>query len=201
MLSSGRIVECVAAFLADHRVPLVVDPVMTASSGALLLSPDAVSLLPGLLFPVASVVTPNLDEAIALAGFDGPRRDLAERLVELGAPAVIVTGGHGAQPVDHLFDGREHLEIEVPRHSVRATHGAGCTHSATLCALLAQGHSLREAAKRAAQTASEAVAHGDEDIGAGDGPVRVLDAYGPRMTPSSLTASPTAELGTMGGPQ
>ena len=65
------------------------------------------------------------------------RRDLAEALVALGAPAAIVTGGHGADPVDWLFDGTTHTAIPVERHAVEATHGAGCTHSATLCALLA----------------------------------------------------------------
>ncbi len=77
------------------------------------------------------------------------RRDLAERLVELGAAAALVTGGHGATAVDHLFDGREHLELPVERYEVRATHGAGCTHSATLAALLARGLSLEEAARGA----------------------------------------------------
>jgi hydroxymethylpyrimidine/phosphomethylpyrimidine kinase len=113
-------------------------------------------------------------EARALAGGDGTRRELALRLHELGAPAVIVTGGHGEEPVDHLFDGCEHVEIPVERHDVAATHGAGCTHSATLAALLARGESLVDAARGAAQAASRAVAQGLVEIGAGDGPVDVL---------------------------
>src|SRR3954465_15815478 len=107
MLFSQRIIETVAGFLAGHRVPLVVDPVMVASSGAKLLQDDAVEALVGRLFPLASVVTPNLMEAEALVG-DGSRRELAERIHELGAPAVIVTGGHGEDAVDHLFDGIHH---------------------------------------------------------------------------------------------
>jgi hydroxymethylpyrimidine/phosphomethylpyrimidine kinase len=91
---------------------------------------------------------------------------------------VIVTGGHGETPVDHLFDGARHLEIPVARHSVAATHGAGCTHSATLAALLARGESLEEAAGGAAAAASSAVAHGLAEIGAGDGPVDVLNLQG-----------------------
>ena len=98
--------------------------------------------------------------------------ELAEALVALGAPAAIVTGGHGDEPVDHLFDGREHLEIPVERHDVAATHGAGCTHSATLAALLARGLSLLDAARGAADAASRAVAQGLAEIGAGDGPGR-----------------------------
>ncbi len=88
---------------------------------------------------------------------------------------MIVTGGHGAEAVDHLFDGRDHLEIPVARHDVAATHGAGCTHSATLAALLARGASLPDAARGAAEAASAAVARGLVEIGAGEGPVDVLD--------------------------
>jgi len=174
MLFSRELIETVAGYLADHPVPLVVDPVMVASSGAKLLADDAVDALVGLLFPLATVVTPNLMEAQALTGSEAPRRDLAERLHALGAPAVVVTGGHGETAVDHLFDGREHVEIPVERHDVAATHGAGCTHSATLAALLARGESLVVAARGAAAAASRAVANGLVEIGAGDGPVDVL---------------------------
>ncbi len=174
MLFSPPIIETVADFLAGHPVPLVVDPVMVASSGARLLKDAAVEVLVGRLFPLATVVTPNLLEAETLAG-TGTRSELAERIHELGAPAVIVTGGHGPDPVDHLFDGREHVEIPVERHDVAATHGAGCTHSATLAALLAHGLTLEDAARGAAEAASRAVANGLVEIGDGDGPVDVLN--------------------------
>jgi hydroxymethylpyrimidine/phosphomethylpyrimidine kinase len=174
MLFSRTLIETVAAYLSHHPVPLVVDPVMVASSGAKLLEDDAVAALIGELFPLATVVTPNLMEARALTGSGGSRRELAARLHELGAPAAIVTGGHGDDPVDHLFDGKEHVEIPVERHAAAATHGAGCTHSATLAALLARGWSLLEAARGAATAASRAVAQGLEEIGAGEGPVDVL---------------------------
>jgi hydroxymethylpyrimidine/phosphomethylpyrimidine kinase len=174
MLFSRTLIETVAAYLRSHPVPLVVDPVMVASSGAKLLEDDAVAALIGELFPLATVVTPNLMEARALTGSEGSRRELAARLHELGARAAIVTGGHGDDPVDHLFDGREHMEIPVERHAAGATHGAGCTHSATLAALLARGLSLVEAARAAAAAAGRAVAQGLEEIGAGEGPVDVL---------------------------
>src|SRR3978361_1374946 len=103
MLNSRRVIEAVADFLAAHPVPLVVDPVMVASSGAQLLEEDAVEALVGRLFPLAAVVTPNLMEAKALTGVDAPRRELALRLHGLGAAAVIVTGGHGEDAVDHLY--------------------------------------------------------------------------------------------------
>jgi hydroxymethylpyrimidine/phosphomethylpyrimidine kinase len=174
MLFSRALIDAVADFLADHPVTLVVDPVMVASSGAKLLEDDAVELLVARLFPLATVVTPNLVEAVALGGREGSRRELAERIHELGAPAVVVTGGHGEDSVDHLFDGDQHVEIEVERHDLAATHGAGCTHSATLAALLAQGLSLEDAARGAAAAASEAVRNGLVEIGSGEGPVNVL---------------------------
>ncbi|MGZ8794675.1 MAG: bifunctional hydroxymethylpyrimidine kinase/phosphomethylpyrimidine kinase, partial [Gaiellaceae bacterium] len=90
----------------------------------------------------------------------------------------VVTGGHGDEAVDHLFDGERHVEIPVERYDVAATHGAGCTHSATLAAALARGLSLEQAAREAARVASDAVRHGLAEIGAGDGPVDVLHLKG-----------------------
>lgn len=178
MLCSRRTVETVAAFLSGRQVPLVVDPVLVSSSGARLLADDAVSALVGRLFPLATVVTPNLAEARILCDRpNGSKRELAELLVERGAATAIVTGGHG-EPVDHLFDGRDHVEIAVERLPVAATHGAGCTHSATLAALLALGGSLEAAARGAAAAATGAVRHGLEELGAGDGPVDVLNLKG-----------------------
>jgi hydroxymethylpyrimidine/phosphomethylpyrimidine kinase len=177
MLFSRAAIETVASFLADHPVPLVVDPVMIASSGAQLLQDDAAGALVARLFPLATVVTPNLMEARALVG-DGTRRELAARLVGLGTRAAIVTGGHGDQSVDHLFDGRDHFEIPVERLAVAATHGAGCTHSATLAALLARGLPLADAARGAARASADAVRHGLAELGAGDGPVDILNVKG-----------------------
>ena len=182
MLFSRALIDVVADYLETQRVPLVVDPVMIASSGARLLQEDAVETLVERLFPLATVVTPNLHEARALAGVPlqqtVTRPELAERIVERGVRAVIVTGGHGDEPVDHLFDGARHVEIPVDRHDVQATHGAGCTHSATLAAYLARGQTLDVAARAAAEAAGEAVRHGLAELGAGEGPVDVLDVKG-----------------------
>jgi hydroxymethylpyrimidine/phosphomethylpyrimidine kinase len=179
MLFSARIIEAVADFLGELEVPLVVDPVMIAASGAKLLQDDAVSVLVAELFPLATVVTPNLHEACALLGvmYDdrADRRALAEGLHGLGAAAVVVTGGHGAEAVDWLFDGQRHVPIPVERYGDETTHGAGCTHSASLTALLARGESLEEAARGAAAIATEAVKNGLAGIGAGSGPVDVFD--------------------------
>ena len=175
MLFSKPLIEAVADALAPRNLPLVVDPVMLASSGSRLLRPDAVGTLVRRLFPLATVVTPNLPEAQALTGIGTEdRAKLAEALVAMGARAALVTGGHGTKPVDHLFDGSRHLAIPVTRCRIAATHGAGCTHSAALAAGLAAGLSLAEAAQQAAVVAGGAVAHGLPELGAGEGPVHVL---------------------------
>jgi hydroxymethylpyrimidine/phosphomethylpyrimidine kinase len=178
MLFSARIIETVADFLRSHPVPLVVDPVMVAASGAKLLQDDAVSVLVERLFPLAVVVTPNLHEACALAGVpysdEANREELAEAIHALGAPAVIVTGGHGSEAVDWLYDGEQNVPIAVKRYESNATHGAGCTHSAALAAFLAKGEGLEEAARGAARVASAAVRSGLGAIGAGSGPVDVF---------------------------
>jgi hydroxymethylpyrimidine/phosphomethylpyrimidine kinase len=195
MLFSKPLIETVADALAPRGLPLVIDPVMVASSGSRLLLPDAVQTLITRLFPLATVVTPNLPEAQALTGIgteDRPK--LAEALVAMGARAALVTGGHGTDPVDHLYDGARHLPIPVTRCPVAATHGAGCTHSAALAAGLAAGLSLAEAAEQAAAVAGDAVAHGLFDLGGGEGPVHALHdltpGYGPVRTRPSSRAQP-----------
>jgi len=185
MLFSAALIEAVAAALESRDLPLVVDPVMVASSGSRLLLPDAIGTLVARLFPLATVVTPNLPEAQALTAMTTEDRGvLAERLVAMGAPAALVTGGHGAELVDHLFDGSRHIAIPVARYGVAATHGAGCTHSAALAAGLAAGLPLAEAARQAAVMAGDAVAHGLPGLGAGEGPVHVLHDCRPVTGPT-----------------
>ena len=130
-------------------MPLVVDPVMVASSGAELLEADAVDGARRAALPArdGGHAEPATRRSRSPAR-DGTRRELAERLHELGAPAVIVTGGHGEPPVDHLFDGARARRDPGRAPRAGATHGAGCTHSATLAALLARGLSLEAAAAR-----------------------------------------------------
>ena len=176
-LLSADVIVAVADFLGHHRTPLVVDPVLRASTGAALLDPEAVEVLIASLLPLATVVTPNLAEARVLAGGDGDRRTLAERIVARGAHAVLITGGEG-EGSDLLFDGAEHLEIPVAWVDGTATHGTGCTHSATLTAELALGTPLRDAARRAAAVTAAAVAQGLAGIGGGAGPVAVGQASG-----------------------
>ncbi len=177
MLFSAEIIEAVAAWLEEHPVPLVVDPVMVAASGAKLLQDDAVAVLVERLLSLATVVTPNLHEACVLAEVayrdDVDRAGLAEAIHARGASAVLVTGGHGAEAVDWLFDGERHVPIPVSRYADETTHGAGCTHSAALTAFLARGESLEDAARAAAEIATEAVRSGYR-VGSGSGPVDVV---------------------------
>jgi hydroxymethylpyrimidine/phosphomethylpyrimidine kinase len=176
-LLSADVIVAVADFLGRHPTPLVVDPVLQASTGAALLDPDAVEVLIAFLLPLATVVTPNLAEARVLAGGDGDRRTLAERIVARGAHAVLITGGAG-EGSDLLFDGTEHIEIPVAWVEGTATHGTGCTHSATLAAELALGTPLADAARRAAAVTAAAIAQGLVGIGEGAGPVAVGQASG-----------------------
>jgi hydroxymethylpyrimidine kinase/phosphomethylpyrimidine kinase len=173
-LLTAAIVETVADGLRGRHLPLVVDPVTAATTGRRLIDDDAIDALVRLLFPLATVVTPNLDEAALLAGRPGDTHEMAERIAARGAHAVLITGGHG-EPVDHLYWNGEHLDIPVPRVDGRATHGSGCTHSATLTAALARGLDLETSARQAAAVTSRAISRGLEDIGTGEGPVDVLD--------------------------
>jgi hydroxymethylpyrimidine/phosphomethylpyrimidine kinase len=156
--------------------PVVVDPVMIAESGATLLEPAAKAALIERLLPRADVVTPNVPEAIALSGLGAhaTQEQLGEALLSLGPRAVVVTGGHTEDGADVLVDRDGSLRIEGPRYPAGAAHGSGCTHSSALCAYLALGHELSEAARWAKEIASEAVGNGLRGIGAGAGPVDVL---------------------------
>ena len=156
--------------------PVVIDPVMVSESGARLLDEHAVGALRELLLPRATVVTPNIPEALVLVG-GSYRQDpahLAEDIHTLGPKVVVVTGGHREDATDTFYDGGEVQLIPGERHPDGAAHGSGCTHSSTLAAHLARGATPHEAARAAKKAASEAVAHGLRDIGQGPGPVDVL---------------------------
>ena len=156
--------------------PIVLDPVMVAESGAVLLDPEARSGLIELLLARCTVVTPNLPEARALAGtgdeLDGP--ELAPMIHALGPACVVVTGGHRRLATDVFFDGERVVELAGERYPGGAAHGSGCTHSAVLAARLAWGDDPLEAARIAKQRAATAVRDGLGQIGAGTGPVDVL---------------------------
>jgi hydroxymethylpyrimidine/phosphomethylpyrimidine kinase len=179
MLGTAEIVAAVeeALDLLAPGTPIVVDPVMVAESGAILLDDDARAALTDRLLPRATVITPNLPEARVLAGDGAPEdvEELARRLHELGPDVVVVTGGHREEATDVLFDGDGVHLIEGERHPDGASHGSGCTHSSALAAHLALGRSPLEAARAARRIAADAVRNGLREIGHGSGPVDVLD--------------------------
>ncbi|MDQ3730355.1 MAG: bifunctional hydroxymethylpyrimidine kinase/phosphomethylpyrimidine kinase [Actinomycetota bacterium] len=177
MLGNERTIDAVIEALGIvGAVPIVLDPVMLAESGAALLDPDAKAALIERLLPLVTVVTPNLPEARELVGRrqGGTQRELGEAILALGPDAVIVTGGHTEKGADVLVDRNGYLEIEGPRFADGAAHGSGCTHSSAVAALLARGMELDEAARWAREIAAEAVGHGLREIGEGPGPVDVL---------------------------
>jgi hydroxymethylpyrimidine/phosphomethylpyrimidine kinase len=158
------------------EAPVVVDPVMVAESGAVLLDPGAVRALAERVLPLAAVVTPNLPEARELTGLEegASQEELARGVKELGPGAVVVTGGHGTDHADLFFDGERVELLPGPWYPDGAAHGSGCTHSSVLAAHLALGLEPLEAARAARAIASEAVEAGLRDIGEGTGPVDVL---------------------------
>jgi hydroxymethylpyrimidine/phosphomethylpyrimidine kinase len=177
MLGTAETVEAVARALEllQDGVPVVIDPVMVAESGAVLLDDAARAAMAELLLPVATVITPNLPEARVLAGErEGDAEDLARALHKLGPANVVVTGGHRDEATDVFFDGTSLERIPGPRHPDGAAHGSGCTHSSALAAHLALGYTPLEAARAAKQIASEAVRDGLRELGAGAGPVDAL---------------------------
>ena len=157
-------------------VPVVLDPVMVAESGARLLDADAEDALRTTLVPRVTVVTPNLAEAAVLARADAgaDAETLARAIHVLGPIAVVVTGGHGTHATDVFFDGERLVEIPGERYPDGASHGSGCTHSSVLAANLALGADPLEAARRAKEIASQAVRDGLRGLGSGAGPVDVL---------------------------
>jgi hydroxymethylpyrimidine/phosphomethylpyrimidine kinase len=188
MLATAAIVEAVVAAIAELELPLVVvDPVLVSSDGERLLDADGVQAMIKELLPLARVVTPNLPEAEALSGQRitslEDARGAARRIHEMGAAAVIVTGGHrieqgsghraegaGQDVVDLLFDGHAFHEFRAPRIDSRHTHGTGCTFASAVAAGLALGHDLPDAARRAQQYVGGAIAHAPA-IGHGRGPL------------------------------
>ena len=177
MLGSAPIVEAVAKAIEAHEIrPLVVDPVMVAKSGDRLLAEDAVRTMRWRLVPLATVLTPNLQEAALLAEGEirsaDEMRAAAQALHEAGAHSVLVKGGHGegSRAVDVFFDGRDFLELVAPRYDTRDTHGTGCCLAAAITARLAAGDELVPAVRFAKEFVTGAIRHGLR-LGRGHGPV------------------------------
>ena len=187
MLATSEIIEAVAEQLdALDDVPIVLDPVMVAASGDVLLDEDAIETLRTVLLPRATLITPNLPEAAKLldgseAKDEGEMRAQAEALRGLGARAVLIKGGHaeGPEAIDLLAHGEGELRLAAPRVATDNTHGTGCTLSSAVAAELAKGASLRDAVTRAKAYVTAALQHADAlKIGKGMGPVHHFQALG-----------------------
>ncbi|HEY1207367.1 MAG: bifunctional hydroxymethylpyrimidine kinase/phosphomethylpyrimidine kinase [Bryobacteraceae bacterium] len=174
-LGTAEIVEALAELAAEFEFPLVVDPVMAASDGAPLVSPEARQAIAARLLPRAFLVMPNLDEATALTGIEvkdvGAMREAAARLCAMGARAALVKGGHleGAA-TDVLYADGVWREFTAPRIVTRHTHGTGCTYSAAITAGLARGDRLEDAVARA-KTFITAAIRTAPGLGRGRGPL------------------------------
>ena len=164
---------------------VVVDPVMVATSGDRLLSPDAIDALRTRLFPRASLITPNLPEAAALLGeaiaeSDADIEAQGRRLLALGCPAVLIKGGHGHGPesTDWLIDGASVIRLAAPRIDTRNTHGTGCSLSSAIAAGLAKGQGLEAAVRDAKAYISAAIAAADRlQVGHGHGPIHHFHVF------------------------
>ena len=179
MLGTAGTIEAVADALKGLKAPVVLDPVLLAESGAVLLDPQAHQALVELLLPRAAVATPNVPEARALTGLEQAEpAELARGVLALGPSAVVVTGGHLDDATDTFYDGERLVELPGERHASGATHGSGCTHSAVLACALAWEWEPLEAARLAREFAARAVARGLVELGSGAGPVDMLGCTG-----------------------
>jgi hydroxymethylpyrimidine/phosphomethylpyrimidine kinase len=189
MLATSEIIAAVAGALeALPGVPMVLDPVMVAASGDVLLDDDAIETLRTVLLPRATLITPNLPEAATLLDSDEAKdeREMsaqAAALRSLGAKAVLIKGGHaeGTEAVDLLLDGDGELRLAAPRVATGNTHGTGCTLSSAIAAELAKGASLRDAVTAAKAYVTAAIAAADAlDVGQGRGPVHHFHRWWPK---------------------
>jgi hydroxymethylpyrimidine/phosphomethylpyrimidine kinase len=176
MLANAAIIDMVAKKIGEHGLKnIVVDPVMVATSGDLLIQKSAVAALRTKLIPLALVVTPNIAEAEELTGMKlltpGAINEAAKRIVKMGARTVVIKGGHLKGPaVDLFYDGKKNFELTAPRIRTKNTHGTGCTFSAAIAAYLAKGEKLDSAVALAKKFITRAI-QSSFSIGAGHSPV------------------------------
>jgi hydroxymethylpyrimidine/phosphomethylpyrimidine kinase len=180
MVAERTVIEAIAAALKRWSPKhVVLDPVMVATSGDRLLAREAVDALRRQLIPLACIITPNLPEAAALldepiATDKAAIEQQGQRLLALGAPAVLIKGGHGqgSESVDHLIRADGIVALSAPRVATRNTHGTGCSLSSAIAAGLAKGEPLEAAVRSAKNFVSAAIAEADRfAVGHGHGPV------------------------------
>ncbi|UGY15995.1 bifunctional hydroxymethylpyrimidine kinase/phosphomethylpyrimidine kinase [Bradyrhizobium septentrionale] len=164
---------------------IVLDPVMVATSGDRLLAAEAADALKAMLFPLASLVTPNLPEAAALlnqpvASSEADVARQGRQLLAMGCRAVLVKGGHGhgAESIDYLIDGKRSIALAAPRIATSNTHGTGCSLSSAIAAGLAKGEAMEAAVRNAKAWITDAIAAADRfAVGHGHGPVHHFHKY------------------------
>ncbi len=185
MLSTPDIVKVVADFIKSHKgPPLVVDPVMVATSGAVLLEKEAIETYKNSLIAEATLITPNIPEAEILSGMEiKTKKDMeeaAKKLMDYGPAAVLIKGGHRIEDaLDILYDGEKFHQFQGKRIETENTHGTGCTLSSALAVMLAEGLSMKKAVEEAKKYVSGAIKKGkDKKIGHGHGPVHHFWFYG-----------------------
>ncbi|RYD04221.1 hypothetical protein N752_15365 [Desulforamulus aquiferis] len=175
MVSSAEIITTIGNCLARHRaVNIVIDPVMVSKSRCNLLRPEACETLVKVLFPLATIVTPNIPEAEVIVGGTitslEDMKGAAVKIYNKGAKNVIVKGGHMEGPaIDVLYDGKQFLQFSGERVATTNTHGTGCTFSSAIAAYLARGLTMTEAIEGAKKYIHRAIAH-SFPIGRGVGP-------------------------------
>ena len=178
MLPSVEVVRLVAEKVRQFEVKsLVVDPVMVSTGGDRLVRDEALEVMKTDLFPLATLVTPNLQEAEFLLGREltgkEALQEAARELFELGSRSVVVKGGHLQDPehsTDYLYDGKELTSLVGPRLDSRNTHGSGCTLASAITAYLARGSEIQDAVRRAKEFVTEAIRH-SLSLGHGQGPL------------------------------
>lgn len=197
MLGSGKVVRAVAGFLEKERLPnVVLDPILKSSSGTNLVDPTGARLLTELLLPLATAVTPNVDEAAALTGLAVTNLDqmraAAHKLHQMGASSVVVTGGHLDKAIDLLsFTTKQGIEQETfksDRQRSNSTHGTGCAFATALTCHLAQGRGLPEAVLLAKAYVTAAIANG-HPLGRGIAPVHHLYRMNQQRRPATISES------------
>ena len=176
MLGNGFVAAAVADALKGCTAPVIVDPVLCSTSGTALLDDAGQAVLRQRLLPLAALVTPNMPEAALLAGLtvddvDG-QRAAAKAILDMGAKAVLVTGGHGAGEImrDVLVWDRGEAVLEARRLPARHSHGTGCTLASAIATFMAQGCTLLDAVRQGRQYLRGALRHAP-GLGAGNGPL------------------------------
>lgn len=180
MVHTPQLVETIATSLSQYpKVPIVFDPVMVATSGHTLIEEDTIQTIVDKLFPIADIITPNMDEASILAGMDVKTLDdmrlAAEVILTLGCKHVLLKGGHQqTETITSLFfeENGKHTAFETKKFTTKNTHGSGCTLSSAIAAYLARGENFNNAVALAQQYVYEAIKNGkDVLVGKGNGPL------------------------------